>query len=346
MKNLRISIIIMALLAIVSLSGCGAASSYIASTIVDAVVAPQNEVRGEVETVSTAQFSQGEVLADLELALSDIYAEVNPSVVSIQVVQRITVPDISQLPGMFFNMPNTQVPQEQYQQGAGSGFVWSKEGYIVTNHHVVAGAEKIEVQFSAGDVVTAEFIGSDPDSDLAVLKVDVPERDLYPVTLAKSDNVAEGQLAVAIGNPFGLDNTMTVGFISAINRSLPVDSEEGTSYSIPNIIQTDAPINPGNSGGVLVNRRGEVVGVTTAIISPVEASVGIGFAIPSDIVANVIPSLIENGTYEHAWLGISGMSLTLDIAEEMGLAAAQRGALVIDVVPGGPSDAAGIEGST
>ncbi|NLF00302.1 MAG: PDZ domain-containing protein, partial [Anaerolineales bacterium] len=162
--------------------------------------------------------------------------------------------------------------------------------------------------------------------------------------MADSGQVAVGQLAVAIGNPFGLENTMTVGFISAIGRSLPVESSlGGPSYAIPDVIQTDAPINPGNSGGVLVNDRGEVVGVTTAIVSPVQASVGVGFAVPAAIVEQVIPALIEDGVYEYPWLGISGTSLTPELAEAMDLDADQRGALVGAVTEGGPADEAGLQ---
>jgi len=188
-------------------------------------------------------------------------------------------------------------------------------------------------------------IGSDPDSDLAVLKVEAPEAELRPVRMAQAE-ARVGQLAVAIGNPFGLGNTMTVGFVSAIGRSLAVGETLGSQYSIPDIIQTDAPINPGNSGGVLVNEQGEVIGVTTAIVSPVQASVGIGFAIPATIVQRVVPVLIEKGTYAHPWIGISGTSLTSEIATAMDLPAEQRGALVMEVIAGSPADKAGLQGST
>ena len=148
------------------------------------------------------------------------------------------------------------------------------------------------MQFSDGTTTEAQIVGTDRDSDLAVISVDVAARKLHPVSITETENVSVGHLAIAIGNPFGLGNTMTVGFISALGRSCPLSRSnplQGSSYTIPSIIQTDAPINPGNSGGVLVNGDGEVVGVTTAIISPVQASVGIGFAIPSDIVTEVVP---------------------------------------------------------
>ena len=269
--------------------------------------------------------------------------------VSIQVLQKQTGMQLQELPGLpFFGMPAPQQPPaEQYQQGSGSGFVWDKEGHIVTNNHVVEGADKIEVAFSDGTTVPGTLVGTDPDSDLAVVKVDLPAEKLQPVRIADSTQVKVGQLAIAIGNPFGLENTMTVGIVSALARSLPVESNSGTgpSYTIPDVIQTDAPINPGNSGGVLVDDLGEVFGVTSAIISPVRASAGIGFAVPSAIVQKVVPVLIEQGRYAHSWLGISGTTMDPDLAQAMGLQADQRGALVIEVVPGGPADQAGLQGS-
>jgi S1-C subfamily serine protease len=235
------------------------------------------------------------------------------------------------------------------QQGSGSGFVWDRNGHIVTNNHVVANAERIRVTFADGTVAEATLVGANADSDLAVIKVELPAKRLLPVRLADSAQVTVGQLAVAIGNPFGLENTMTVGIVSALGRSLPVASDNelgGATYSIPDVIQTDAPINPGNSGGVLVNDRGEVIGVTTAIISPVQASAGIGFAVPAAIVEKVVPALIENGSYHYPWLGISGTSLGPELAQAMGLDADQRGALVAEIVPGGPAEEAGLRGSS
>ncbi len=282
------------------------------------------------------------MLNELQAALSRIYETVNPSVVSIQVTQKVSAM-MQQMP-FYGSTPQTE---EQYQQGAGSGFVWDKQGHIVTNYHVIESADKVRVQFSDGTNVLAELVGADPDSDLAVLKVNVPAERLHPVTIADSDKVSVGQLAVAIGNPFGLENTMTVGFISAVGRSLPAQaaSTTGASYTIPDVIQTDAPINPGNSGGVLVNEKGEVVGVPSAIISPVQASVGIGFAIPSAIVEKVVPALIAEGAYTHAWLGVSGTTLAPDVAQAMGLDEGQRGALVITVQENGPAGTAGLRGS-
>lgn len=282
---------------------------------------------------------QMDTLIALEGALQSIYDNVGPSIVYIEVRQRVSVGAGS----FFFGQP--EVP-DQFSYGSGSGFVWDTEGHIVTNNHVIEDAERIRVRFTDGTVVEATVVGTDPDSDLAVLQVEADGDLLRPVTMGDSTQVRVGQLAVAIGNPFSLDNTMTVGFVSALGRSLPAATEEdGTSFSIPDIIQTDAPINPGNSGGVLLNRSQEVIGVTTAIISPVRASSGVGFAVPAATVLKVVPSLIETGDYADPWVGISGTTLTSELAEAMGLDEDQRGGLIIDVTPGGPADEAGLQGS-
>ena len=280
-------------------------------------------------------------VSDLEATLEQIYAQVSPSVVAIHVVEKATA--TSGLP--FFNNQGQGQPQIQ-PQALGSGFVWDKDGHIVTNNHVVAGADKVSVTFSDGTTVPATVVGTDPDSDLAVIKVDYPADQLQPVKLADSMQVKVGQLAVAIGNPFGHENTMTVGFVSAIGRSIPADGGTGTvSYSIPDVIQTDAPINPGNSGGVLTDDQGQVMGVTAQIDSPVRASVGIGFVIPSSIVAKVVPELIKSGHFEHSYVGISGGSLIPDLATAMNLKSTQRGALINKVTSGGPAEKAGLRGS-
>jgi S1-C subfamily serine protease len=212
---------------------------------------------------------------------------------------------------------------------------------------VVQGADKIEVIFSDGTTVPAELVGADPDSDLAVIKVDVENNLLRPVQMADSELVKVGQLAIAIGNPYGLQGTMTVGIISAIGRTLPASQGFAVerSFSIPNIIQTDAPINPGNSGGVLVNDQGQVIGVTAAIESTSGANAGIGFVIPSSLVQKVVPELIQDGDYQHPYLGILGQPITPDVAKAMDLPESQRGALVIEVTPDGPADKAGVLGS-
>jgi S1-C subfamily serine protease len=289
------------------------------------------------------------LLAAYESTLINIYEQVNPSVVNIRVISQ-ALPNAAQLPELFPGHPQTpDSPEFQppTNQGLGSGFVWDTQGNIVTNNHVVAGAEKIEVTFSDETVATAELIGADPDSDLAVIRVDLPPEQLQPVVMGDSDLLRVGQLAIAIGNPFGLDGTMTVGIISALGRSLPASDgfTSGPVYSIPNVIQTDAPINPGNSGGVLLNDVGEVIGVTAAIESPVRANAGIGFVIPGSIVNRVVPELIEYGSFAHPYLGISGTSLFPDLATAMNLEKDQRGAMVATVAPDGPADKAGLQAS-
>ncbi len=265
----------------------------------------------------------GDAVAALQGTLTEIYNKVNPSVVNIQVLRAGS-------------------------GGNGSGFVWDKDGHIVTNNHVVASASQIRVRFSDGATATASLVGSDPDSDLAVLKVDVEPEKLFPVIMGDSSSLQVGQLAVAIGTPFGLEGTMTVGIISALGRSLPVENgslTSGLNYTIPDVIQTDAPINPGNSGGVLLNDRGEVIGVTAAIESPTRSNAGIGYAIPSNIVIRVVPSLIAEGRFEHPWLGISGTTLSSELAEILDLPGGTSGAMVIDVTEGSPADRAGLKGS-
>ncbi|MES0361282.1 MAG: trypsin-like peptidase domain-containing protein [Anaerolineales bacterium] len=331
-------------------------SNVINSVLDDDPVEDQHETgKSQSEHAPVAPIDPG-LLAAYESTLINIYEQVNPSVVNIRVVQEIAgvLPD-SESPGFEmpdlpegFELPEGLDPQQPYGQGLGSGFVWDTAGNIVTNNHVVEGADKIEVTFSDETVAIAELVGADPDSDLAVIHVDLPADQLQPVKVGDSDTLRVGQLAIAIGNPFGLEGTMTVGIVSALGRSLPASSglTGGPVFSIPNIIQTDAPINPGNSGGVLLDDMGEVIGVTAAIESPVRANAGVGFVIPSSIVERVIPSLIANGSFAHPYLGISGISLSPDLAEAMQLETEQRGILVAEVLPDGPAEKAGLLGSS
>jgi 2-alkenal reductase len=281
-----------------------------------------------------------------EQTVAIVYQRVAPSVVHIQVTQHISgtgMPelDIPHIPG-FPEFPSPEGPQEFYRRGAGSGFVWDDEGYIVTNFHVVEDAEKVEVAFIDGAVVLAEVVGTDPDSDLAVLKVDLPPERLHPVQLSDPEGIFVGKRAIAIGNPFGQEWTLTTGVVSALGRTMP----SGTSqFSIPEMIQTDAAINPGNSGGPLLDREGRVIGVNTLIRTNTGVSSGVGFAIPVSVVRQVVPVLIEEGTYPYAWLGIVGRDLDRDSAAAMDLSPDQRGALVIEVPENGPADRAGLRGS-
>ncbi len=318
-----------------------------------AAAKPQQSSPTSVPMALPANIPQNGVIAAYEGTLEEIYQRVNPSVVNIRVVQKNTSTDTSggnlpQLP--FFNFPNQ--PQQpntpQYSEGLGSGFVWDTEGHIVTNNHVVDGADKIQVTFSDGTVLPAKLVGADSYSDLAVIQVDPKSVQLQPIEAVDSNSVKVGQLAIAIGNPFGLSGTMTVGVVSALGRTIPagdVSNAQGPVYSIPDIIQTDAPINPGNSGGVLLNDQGQLIGVTAAIESTVGANAGIGFAIPSAIVQRVVPALIKTGSYQHPFLGISGTTLTLDMAKAMNLPENTHGALVVEVIPNGPADKAGVKGS-
>ncbi|MEM2211034.1 MAG: trypsin-like peptidase domain-containing protein [Nitrososphaerales archaeon] len=223
--------------------------------------------------------------------------------------------------------------------GGGSGFVYDRLGHIITNYHVVKGADVIRVKFPDGSSYPAKLVGTDPYSDLAVIKIDAPADKLNPLPLGDSSKLVVGQRVAAIGNPFGLSNSMTEGIVSQLGRQL--QTEQG--FLIVDVIQVDAAINPGNSGGPLMNMDGEVIGVNTAIISPTGAFAGVGFAIPSNLVKKVVPSLISKGKYEHPWLGILGLDVTPEIASIMKLNES-KGFLVTDVVKGGPADKAGIKG--
>ncbi len=257
-------------------------------------------------------------------SLTKLYSQANPGIVSIVVsaVRRGDLPS----------------------RGAGSGFVYDEQGHIVTNNHVVAGATSVTVIYYDGQEASATVVGADPNSDLAVIKVEQLPEGVHPLPLGDSDQVAVGEMVVAIGNPFGLGNSMTVGFVSALGRT--IDSG-ATQFSIPRAIQTDAAINPGNSGGPLLNLSGQVVGVNAQIATEglVAANAGVGFAIPSNTVRQVAPVLAETGTYKWPWLGISGTSVNLAIMKANGLES-QQGAYIDEVTAGGPALRAGLRGST
>ncbi|WP_414836686.1 S1C family serine protease [Candidatus Nanohalococcus occultus] len=220
-------------------------------------------------------------------------------------------------------------------QAQGSGFVYTENGYIVTNEHVVDNADSVEVVFSSGRAFNARKIGADPYSDLAVLKVS--RRNLEPLELGNLSTVDVGQPTVAIGNPFGLPGTMTAGIVSQKGRTLPVQG----GFSIPNVLQTDAAINPGNSGGPLLNAEGKVIGVNTAIETNTGTFSGVGFAIPVSSVKNIVPQMIEEGEFDHPWIGVEGIDVNSEIANKMDLEDT-RGFLVLDVVEGSPADQAGL----
>ena len=274
-----------------------------------------------------------------------------------QPVQSQNVADAAQSQGVFVSLYKQVNPGVVAiktvgdQTGSlGSGFVYDTEGHIVTNYHVVEGSKQVEVDFTSGFKTYGTVIGTDLDSDLAIVKVDAPVGELHPLSLGDSDALQVGQTVIAIGNPFGLDSTMTTGIISALGRTL--DSMHATSnggtFTAGDIIQTDAAINPGNSGGPLFNLNGEVIGVNRAIrtvnstTSGEPLNSGIGFAVSANIVKRVAPSLIQYGRYDYPYLGISSIDdLSLPAIEALGLKS-QTGAYVTSVVKGGPADKAGI----
>lgn len=265
-------------------------------------------------------------LADIEATLGQIYDLANPSVVNIGVMIG----------------SNTTFPQD----ALGSGFIWDKAGHIVTNNHVIADADDITITFHDGTTVPGKLVGADFDSDLAVVKINMPADQLNPLSMADSTRLKVGQLVIAIGNPFGLQGTMTVGFISALGRLVPTDENAlGASFNIPDIIQTDASLNPGNSGGVLLDTSGKVIGVTQSMASTSGSSAGVGFAIPSAIVQQVVPSLIKTGRYDHPYLGIGVVSVNPDLATAMNLSATQRGTMIGSITTGSPADKAGLKAS-
>jgi len=289
-------------------------------------------------------------LENLQTAYINIYEKVIPSVVSISAQQMVDGSGFGNLPELPFDFDFGNPEEDEFQfpsTAAGSGFVWDSDGHIITNNHVIEGADVIRVNFSDGRSVLAELVGSDADSDLAVLKVDLPAGELVPISVSDSLEVKVGQIAVAIGNPFNLESSMTTGIVSGVGRSLPIGAGDGSGlfYSIPDVIQTDAAINPGNSGGVLVDINGGLIGVTTAIESPVRANSGVGYVIPSVIVKKVVPLLIRDGEYLQPWIGISGIDLTPEYADLMDLEPAQGGALIQEVQPNSPAEAAGLIGS-
>lgn len=291
------------------------------------VVTPRGAVATPVQPAGAAPSIEIAPGSDIETQIfTAVYQKVNPSVVYIE--------NLTQMSTGF----QGQGSEETLPESSGSGFVWDARGYIVTNQHVVEGATALRVTFSDGIVLPAELIGSDADSDVAVIKVDPSLVELVAVEQGQIDEVAVGQRAIAIGNPFGLVGSMTTGIVSAIGRSV----ESQTNYNIPLAIQTDAAINPGNSGGPLLNEKGQVIGINFQIASASGSNSGVGFAIPINIVQRVVPALIQDGIYRHAYLGISGRTYSPAWAEALGLPQDARGAYVMEVVSGGPSERGGV----
>ena len=225
--------------------------------------------------------------------------------------------------------------------GMGSGFVYSDEGYVITNQHVVQDAERVMITFLDGEAYIGNVIGTDRDLDIAVVKVEPTNTYLQPIKIGDSSKLKVGEKIAAIGNPFGLSGSMTSGIVSQMGRLLPQE----TGYSIPDVIQTDAAINPGNSGGPLINMKGEVVGINTAIQSATGEFSGIGFAVPANTVKKVVPVLIQDGEFKHPWMGISGTDVDPELAEVRGLNSS-KGFLVVSVIEGSPAETAGLLGVT
>ncbi len=261
--------------------------------------------------------------------LRAVYQKVNPSVVKI--VSLGVVPAATE-------------SEDLLPQGQGSGFVWDSAGYIVTNAHVVEGTDTVQVIFADDRSATGQVLGADAFSDLAVIEIDPTELDLTPVELGNIDELQVGDRAIAIGAPFDFAGSMTVGAVSGLGRSIrSLDAR----YTIPEVIQTDAPINPGNSGGPLLDARGRVIGINAQIRSDggVRANSGVGFAIPIYIAQRIIPALIERGEYTHPFIGVSGQTFSPEWAEALGFPADARGAYVTETVSGGPADRAGLRGA-
>lgn len=280
--------------------------------IVQTVLAQvESELAKRDEAVSEAE--------SLQESLTRLYQETNPAVVYIVVSAN----------------------------SSGSGFVYSEEGYIVTNHHVATAGRSYEVVFSSGERQRAELVGADADSDLAVLKVDALPDGVEPLALADPENIRVGQLVVAIGSPFGAEGSMSMGIVSGLGRSLRSQRETpaGSSYTLPEVIQTDAPINPGNSGGPLLNLDGEVIGVNAAIASTSGTNSGVGFSIPVAAVKRIVPSLIEEGEYAYPYIGASFDSeVSLDELPVYDISQTQ-GAYVVGITAGSPADKAGLAGA-
>lgn len=257
-------------------------------------------------------------LSDSERANIELFERVSPSVVQVAARSEAVNP----------------FTEDEGNAASGTGFVWDRDGHVVTNNHVIQNSSEVAIRFASGEVAQAEIVGVAPNYDLAVLRIRNPRQLPSPVALGSSSELKVGQSAFAIGNPFGLDQSLTSGIISALKRRLPTSG----GREITNVIQTDTAINPGNSGGPLLDSAGRLIGVNTAIISPSGSSAGIGFAVPVDIVNRVVPELIRNGRVPTPGIGIAAASEA--VATRMGV----EGVIVVRAAPGGPAERAGIRG--
>lgn len=289
-----------------------------------ATVAPGNVALTGVSPDGSAPAG---ALGELQQQVESVYEQAAPSVVNIT----------SQV--IYFDWYNQPVPQE----GTGSGFVYDRDGHVVTNYHVVADADSVTVTLADGETYPATVVGEDPSTDLAVVKIDTPLLP-EPLALGDSDDLKVGRFVVAIGNPFGLDRTLTLGVVSALGRVIEAPNEA----FIGEAIQTDAPINPGNSGGPLLDLRGLVMGVNSQIISSSGSSAGIGFAVSANTVRRVVPQLIASGRYPHPWLGATYFTLTPEYRSILNRAGAsitaEEGVLILSTEPDGPAEQGGLQG--
>ena len=288
-------------------------SSQVAALVEEAVAA---ELAAQQITPINLDDPATVATTDLEATLEQVYQQANPSVVY------VIVPNI----------------------GSGSGFVYDESGHIVTNNHVVSGGRSFEVVFANGVRLAASLVGSDADSDLAVLKVASLPDGVNPLPLAQTDDLRVGQFVIAIGNPFGEQGSMSLGIVSGLDRDLRSQRTQNarTGYALPSVIQTDAPINPGNSGGPLLNLAGEVVGINSAIASTTGVNSGVGFAIPVIAVQRIVPDLIAAGEHTYSYLGASfDDEISLGDQSQLGLVQT-RGAYLVSVTVGGPADRAGL----
>jgi S1-C subfamily serine protease len=290
------------------------------------------EIEAAPPSVASAAFSSGKALS-----INEIYRRAAPGVVQVTSTTIVQVPQDPLFGNPFF-------PSTERQRALGSGFVVDKAGHIVTNYHVIQGARSIKVSFSNNESMNATVVGTDPSTDLAVLQVDASSRALTPLQLGDSDAIRVGDSVVAIGNPFGLDRTVTAGIVSALQR--PIQAPNG--YTIDHVIQTDAALNHGNSGGPLLNAEGFVIGVNSQIQTAdagSEGNVGIGFAIPSNTVKSVVAQIIKTGKVEHAFIGINARGITPELAKVFRLPVSQ-GLLVEGVQPGSGAAKAGLKAGT
>jgi len=333
LKTRRFSTTLIVIIIVVSLIAGGLLGYSISNVTISGDISDlQNYVSTLQEQVSTLQSAQNGVsqnntyIMGENVSLAPLYAEVKDSVV---VIRGLTVEyDIFH--------------RSYYTQVQGSGFVYDYEGQmvVITNYHVIQEAINITVTFINGNGYAATVLGSDPYAELTVLSTDAPQSEYKSLEIVDSSTLSVGDSVIAVGGPYGLAGSMTTGIVSALGRTI---TDETSNYAIANVIQMSAPINPGNSGGPLLNYQGQVVGITTAIVSD---SQGVGFAIPSSTVLREIGSLVEEGAYnQHSWIGASGTDMTYEIAETMGTDVTY-GWLIAQVTSGGPADQAGLRGGT